>query len=82
MRVEQFVRFFGNAVKYTLAKRKEVCMNGLQSEIGMYGFRELFRVPWSLQGRSQDFFRGTHNFPNAPAIFASGSYDLYTTEMC
>ena len=63
-------------MKYTLAKREEVCVNGLQSTIGMYGFHELFRAPWSLQGRSEDFFRGTHNFPNAPAIFASGSYDL------
>ena len=51
-------------------------MNGLQSTIGVYGFRQLFRVLWNLQGRSQDLFRGTHNFPNAPASFASGSYDL------
>ena len=76
MQVEQFVRFFGNAVKYTLAKWEAVCMNGLQSTIGVYGFRELFRVLWNLQGRSQDLFRGTHNFPNAPASFASGRYDL------
>ena len=76
VQVEQFIRSFGNAVKYTLAKREEVCMDGLQSTIGIYSFRDLFRVLWSLHGRSQDFFRGTHNFPNAPAIFASGSYDL------
>ena len=68
---------FGNTLKYTLAKREEVCMNGLQSTIGMYhGFRELFRILWSSQGRRQVFFRGALNFPNAPVIFASGSYDL------
>ena len=64
-------------MKYTLAKREEVYMNGLQSTVGMYHrFNELFRVLWSSQGRSQDFFRGAHNFPYAPVIFASGSYNL------
>ena len=76
MQVEQFVRFFGNAVKYTLAKWEEVCMNGLQSTIGVYGFRELFRVLGIYRGVAKIFPGGTHNFPNAPARFASGSYDL------
>ena len=72
-----YTTFFGNAGKYTLAKREEVYMNGLQSTIGMYhGFCELFRVLWSSQGRSQDFFRGAHNFPYAHVIFSSDSYKL------
>ena len=66
VQVEQFVRFFGNAVKCTLAKWEEVCMNGLQSTIGVYGFRELFRVLWNLQGRSQDFFQGVRTIFQMP----------------
>ena len=58
--------------KVYIGKTGRACMNGLQSTMGMYGFRDLFRVLWGLRRRSQDFFRGTHNFPNAPAILASG----------
>ena len=49
-------------------------MSGLQSTIGVYG--ELFRVLGIYRGVAKIFSGGTHNFPNAPARFASGSYDL------
>ena len=32
----------------------------------VYSYVCIYRLPTCLQGRSQDFSRGTHNFPNPP----------------
>ena len=66
VQVEQFVRFFGNKVKYTLAKRKEVCMNGLQSKMAFANYLEFLEV---YRGVAKIFSEVIIQFSKCPCYF-------------
>ena len=69
------------AVKYKLAKREEVCANGLQSRIGMYGFRELFRVLGVYRSEAK-IFSGVRTIFRMLLLFLQLAVTISTPQRC
>ena len=78
VQVEQFVRFFGNKVKYTLAKRKEVCMNGLQSKMAFANYLEFLEV---YRGVAK-IFSEVRTIFQMPLLFLQVAVTISTPQRC